>query len=73
MVAIEATYAIAPQKLGGLYVGGNHAFLDEPMCIVARQAANALNLARVVKLKAQLGQIELYRAAATTCFGERFI
>ena len=45
------------------HVGGDHAFLDQPVAVVTGHGANRLDRTGVVEDDAQFGQLELQRAA----------
>ena len=71
MYAVQAGLLVLLQKCRGAHVGGQHAFLDDTVRIVAHDRHDVLDLALFVEQHHRLGRFEIDGAALATRLVQR--
>ncbi len=71
--AVQRRMVVAGQEIGGADIGGQHAFLDQAVGIVALRRHDAFDLALVVEEHLGLDGFEVDRAAQCARLGQHLV
>ncbi|EKE16687.1 MAG: hypothetical protein ACD_10C00851G0002 [uncultured bacterium] len=63
MNAIEALLLVRSEKIGGTNVGGQHAFFDHPVSVIAHDRHNVFNFALLIEKHLRFSRLEINRPA----------